>query len=145
LSSFVQEIEPVKFDAATIPARGMWTAVCWPAIALAAALAVGGGVSRTLADDVANVILAPATPDQRLTVRDRLIAGLQARLQSEVTFIDHALAAVQAGQLPQQMVDETFFWARKKAADPSHGRPRRPIIYFEPALIARANALHVTL
>jgi hypothetical protein len=141
----VQEIESVKFEAATIPVRPAWAAVGWTAIVLTVSLSIVGRVSRTRADDVANVTLTPAKPDQPLTVRDRLIAGLQARLQSEVTFIDHALAAVQAGQLPQQMVDETFFWARQKAADPSHGRPRRPIIYFEPALIARANALHVTL
>jgi hypothetical protein len=141
----VQEIESVEFETATIPARGAWAAIGWAVIVCAASLAIVGGTSRTFADDAAKVILTPATPDKPLTVRDRLIAGLQARLQSEVTFIDHALAAVQAGQLPQQMVDETFFWARQKAADPSHGRPRRPIIYFEPALIARANALHVTL
>jgi hypothetical protein len=96
-------------------------------------------------DALANVILSPATPDQPLTVRDRLIAGLQARLQSEVAFIDHVLLEVQGGHIPQQMVDETFFWARQKAGAPRSGRVQRPIVYFKPAMIARANALHVTL
>jgi hypothetical protein len=96
------------------------------------------------ADDAANVILTPATSDKPATVRDRLIAGLQARLPSEVAFIDQILLAVQNGHLPQRMVDETFFWARQKAADPAHG-PQRPIVYFRPAMVARANALHVTL
>jgi hypothetical protein len=122
---------------------------CWRQI-IAFALLTLGVVGRTdqrsaWADDAANVILTPATSDQPVSVRDRLIAGLQARLPSEVAFIDQILLAVQMGHLPQRMVDETFFWARQKAADPAHGRPRRPIIYFQPAMVARANALHVTL
>jgi hypothetical protein len=102
-------------------------------------------LTASRADDVASITLTPATPDKPVTVRDRLIAGLQARLQSEVGFIDAVLAQVEAGHIPQQMVDETFFWARKKAGDTRFGRPRRPIIYFEPAMMARAKALNVTL
>ena len=106
---------------------------------------LGLAVERSVrADDAANVILTPATSDKPATVRDRLIAGLQARLPSEVAFIDQILLAVQNGHLPQRMVDETFFSARQKAADPAHG-PQRPIVYFRPAMVARANALHVTL
>jgi hypothetical protein len=115
------------------------------AILAACGLAILGGAGRTFADDAAVLNPTPAAPDKPITVRDRLITGLQVRLQSEATFIDHVLLQVEAGHLPQQMVDETFFWARKKAGDPAHGRPRRPIIYFEPALVARANAIHVTL
>jgi hypothetical protein len=45
------------------------------------------------------------------------------------------------------MVDETFFWARQRAGvDPrGQGRVRRPIIYFRPAMVARAKRLNVTL
>jgi hypothetical protein len=117
----------------------------WITILLACGAAIVGGAGRTLADDTAVLILAPATPDQPISVRDRLIAGLQARLKSEVAFIDHVLLEVQTGHIPQQMVDETFLWARQKAVDPAHGRPRRPIIYFQPAMVARANAIHVPL
>jgi hypothetical protein len=130
-------------------AWSIWRTLGLAALATAALVLCGlfGRVGERIAraDDVAILSLTQASPDQPISVRDRLIAGLQVRLQSEVTFIDHTLAAVQAGHLPQQMVDETFIWARQKASDPRHGRPRRPIIYFQPALVARANAINVTL
>ena len=97
-------------------------------------------------DELANWNLTPATPDKPITVRDRLIVGLQARLQSEVQFIDDVLFQVQMGHIPQSMVDDTFFWARQRATiPPRYGPPQRPIIYFKPAMTARANALHVTI
>jgi hypothetical protein len=115
------------------------------AFALVVCLVDHGEPRAARGDELANLNLTPATPDKPITVRERLIVGLQARLQSEVQFVDDVLGQVQAGHIPQSMVDETFFWSRQKAGDPKYGRPRRPIIYFKPAMIARANALHVML
>jgi hypothetical protein len=114
-------------------------------LTLVACLIDQGEPRTARGDKLANLNLTPATPDKPVTVRERLIVGLQARLQSEVQFVDDVLGQVQAGHIPQSMVDETFFWSRQKAGDPKYGRPRRPIIYFKPAMIARANALHVVL
>ncbi len=99
----------------------------------------------TAADEVQKVDVTPAKPNQPITLRDRLVVGLQARLKSEVAFVDAVVTQVQAGHLPQQLVDETFFWARQRVALARDGRSHRPIVYFEPAMRARANLLHVSL
>jgi hypothetical protein len=52
---------------------------------------------------------------------------------------------VNHGLLPQRVVDETFFWARSRASVVRNGRTRRPIIYFQPAMAARAQRLGVEL
>jgi hypothetical protein len=88
--------------------------------------------------------LRPATPERPVSLRDRLITGLRARLKSELAFVDAVVAKVEAGELPQRLVDETFFWARMHAMAPRRGnRYQRPIIYFQPALIARANRIGI--
>jgi hypothetical protein len=102
-------------------------------------------VQRAMADETDKVDVAPAKPNRPITLRDRLIVGLEARLKSEVAFVDAVVAEVQAGRLPQRLVDETFFWARQRAAIVRFGRINRPIIYFQPAMRARANLLHIAL
>ena len=89
--------------------------------------------------------LVPAKPQRPISLRDRLVVGLQARLKSEVAFVEHVVAQVHLGNLPQRVVDETFFWARNRASTLRHGRTRRPIIYFQPAMMARAKRLGVEL
>jgi hypothetical protein len=97
------------------------------------------------APEVEPISVAPAKADRPISLRDRLVVGLQARLKSEVAFVDVVVQRVQSGQLPQRQVDETFFWARQRAAILRNGRTRRPIIYFEPAMRARADRLHIQL
>ena len=49
----------------------------------------------------------------RSRLRDRLVVGLQARLKSEVAFCRRGgRRRFKPGNLPQRLVDETFFWAR---------------------------------
>jgi hypothetical protein len=109
--------------------------------------AISGRIANraTAADDVQKVDITPAKPNRPLSLRDRLIVGLQARLKSEVAFVDAVVAEVQAGHLPQRQVDETFFWARQRVALARDGHSHRPIVYFEPAMRARAKLLHVSL
>jgi hypothetical protein len=89
--------------------------------------------------------LAPATPNQSISFRDRLIAGLQARLPAEIEFIDRVLAEVGARRLPPTLVNQTFFWARQRTALSRDGRTYRPIIYFRSAMTLQAKRLGVAL
>jgi hypothetical protein len=92
-----------------------------------------------------SVHVSPAKVDQPITLRDRLVVGLQARLKSEVAFCDLVATEVQLGHLPQGIVDETFFWARQRASAPRNGLKYRPIVFFQPGLKARAARIHVAL
>jgi len=105
----------------------------------------GRVVQRSIADEVQKIEVAPAKPNRAVSLRDRLVVGLQARLKSEVAFVDAVVVEVQAGHIPQQQVDQTFFWARQRAALVRDRRAYRPIVYFEPAMRIRANLLHVAL
>jgi len=97
------------------------------------------------ADEVQKVEVDAAKPNRPISFRDRLVVGLQARLKSEVAFVDAVVAEVQAGHVPQRLVDETFFWARQRATIVRYGRSNRPIVYFVPAMRARAKLLNVSL
>jgi hypothetical protein len=115
---------------------------------LVAFLVLDGRVSLGLAaneEQVANIVLTPARPQQPVNLRDRLVVGLQARLKSEVAFVDKVAFRVRVGQIPQRVVDQTFFWARDRASVVRAGKTRRPIIYFQPAMSARAKRLGITL
>jgi hypothetical protein len=90
--------------------------------------------------------LNPAAPGKPVTFRDRLVTGLRARLDSEVDFVESVVAEVQAGRLPQRLVDQTFFWARSAAARRQRsGRNPRPIIYFQAAMTLQARRIGVSL
>jgi hypothetical protein len=94
---------------------------------------------------VPRIAVSPVRPRQPLSLRDRLVVGLKARLESEVDFVELIVLRVQTGDLPQRLVDETFFWARQRAEARRQGRPRRPIIFFQPAMRLRAERLGVEL
>jgi hypothetical protein len=96
-------------------------------------------------NSVERVALAPATVQRPISLRDRLVVGLQARLKTEVAFVELVAMRVRTGDLPQRIVDETFFWARARGGTLRNGRTRRPIIYFKPAMTARAKKLGVAL
>jgi hypothetical protein len=112
-------------------------------------IVMGGLVQRCLAavneNEVERVAVTPARPQQPVSLRDRLVVGLQARLKSEVAFVEDVAFRVRIGQIPQRVVDQTFFWARDRASVVRAGRTRRPIIYFQPAMIVRAKLLGVAL
>jgi hypothetical protein len=91
------------------------------------------------------ISLTPGASTRPVSLRDRLIVGLRAMRPSEVTYIDVVVARVHSGHLPQRLVDETFFWARERVARQNGDRDRRPMIYFQPALTARALRIGVEL
>jgi hypothetical protein len=97
------------------------------------------------AAETQRVAVSAGRPQQAVSLRDRLVVGLQARLKPEVEFVERVALRVQTGHLPQRLVDSTFFWARQRASVNHRGRERRPIIFFEPAMRARAERLDVEL
>jgi hypothetical protein len=117
---------------------------CIRVVALVAALLVAHALAAQ-DNSVERVALAPAKVQRPISLRDRLVVGLQARLKTEVAFVELVALRVRTGELPQRIVDETFFWSRARAATLRNGRTRRPIIYFRPAMAARARKLGVVL
>ncbi|MCC7474909.1 MAG: hypothetical protein IT425_05905 [Pirellulales bacterium] len=107
---------------------------------------IGLALRSLAATDNGKVVgISPAKANQPISLRDRLVVGLQARLKSEVAFCEFIALKVNTGVLPQRIVDETFFWARQRAASPRNGNNYRPITYFLPAMRARAERLRIVL
>jgi hypothetical protein len=114
-------------------------------LAIALILPDRGFHRAATAAEVGRINVTPARPNRPISLRDRLMVGLQARTKTEVQFVELVAARVASGDLPQRVVDETFFWARSRAAVIRNSRTRRPIIYFQPAMVARAQRLRVSL
>jgi hypothetical protein len=102
-------------------------------------------VRHAQAAETQRVIISPGRAQQVVSLRDRLVVGLQARLDSEIAFVELVVLQVRLGKLPQRIVDQTFFWARDRASISRNGNSRRPIIFFQPAMRARAERLRVAL
>jgi hypothetical protein len=110
------------------------------------AMCCGAFVARAAAaEEAAMVTVTPAKPNRPNSFRDRLVVGLKARRKSELAFIDAVVSAVETGRIPARLVDQTYFWARGRAGNTWYAKSRRPIIYFQPAMRARAKKLRVAL
>jgi hypothetical protein len=127
---------------ATIVVVATCAAICFSVVDIPS---LGGGERAAVADGIEPLALTPATPNKPVSFRDRLIAGLRARLDSEIAFVDAVVAAVADGDLPQPLVDQTYFWARQRSTRSRDTRLYRPIIYFQIAMRARAERLGVEL
>jgi hypothetical protein len=114
-------------------------------LALALLLPDHASDQAVAATGVQRVAITPARGRVPISLRDRLLVGLQARIDTEVAFVERVVLKVNTGKLPERVVDQTFFWARQRAAVGRSGRPRRPIIFFQPAMIARAKRLGIEL
>jgi hypothetical protein len=115
------------------------------ALLVAAAFVFAVRLQYAPAGERQRMVIAAGGAQQVVNLRDRLVVGLQARLKSEVAFVELVAAKVRTGKLPQHVVDETFFWARDRASISRNGNSRRPIIFFRPAMTARAKRLRVEL
>ena len=82
---------------------------------------------------------------RQVSLKDQLMFGLLARTKADRDFVDLVVAKVEAGELPRPLVDSTFLWARGRAASRRDAATVRPMIYFRPALIARAKKLKIEL
>jgi len=73
-------------------------------------------------------------------LKDQLKNGLKARRPQDFAFIDRVCTMVADGQLPVELVQSTFQWARKNAKDENYPYP-----WFEYALRARAKKLGIVI
>jgi hypothetical protein len=71
------------------------------------------------------------------TYYEVLSAGLKCRRPSEFAFVKSVAAKVETGVLPRNLVDSTYFWARR--------HPPYPYIQFEFALKTRAKKMGISL
>jgi hypothetical protein len=101
--------------------------------------------AQAATNEAERVVVTPSRGSTTISLRDRLVVGLQARLKSEVAFVELVAAKVRTGQLPQRLVDETFLWARQRVSNGRTSRSYRPIVFFQPAMRARAKRLKVDL
>ncbi len=82
---------------------------------------------------------------RQLTLKKQLTVGLKAVTPGDKAFIDKVVIKVDEGKLPRSLVDSTFLWAREKADARSYARSLRPMVYFQPGLIARSKRLGIEL
>ncbi len=133
--------------------RKRWSrSLGWTLVALAlAALVVESffplvTTAQQSTDPAAQQSTDPATSQGRkITLRDQLTTGLRAFTKADRAFIDKVVILVEQGKLPRRLVDGTFLWARDRAARRSFSRRLRPMVYFQPALVARAKRIGVGL
>jgi hypothetical protein len=88
---------------------------------------------------------AAATEGRKLPLKEQLTLGLKATTKADKEFINLVVQKVEQGTLPRPLVDSTFLWARERANRKSPSRSLRPMVYFRPALAARAKMMHLTL
>ncbi len=82
---------------------------------------------------------------RQVTLLDQLRVGLKAKTKADVAFLELVVLRVNQGKLPRKMVDATFLWARNRYKSRPLDHRRRPIVYFQPALIAQAKKIGVVL
>ena len=82
---------------------------------------------------------------RQLTLREQLVTGLRAFTKADFDFIDEIVILVDQGKLPRRLVNSTFLWSRDRAARRSFYRRLRPMVFFRPAMIARAKRLGLSL
>jgi len=80
---------------------------------------------------------SPGVDGAGIDLRIQLEKGLKARLPREFDFIDHVVGMVDNNQLPRDLVQSTFLWARPK-------KPY-PFPYFENGLRLRAAKRGISL
>jgi len=94
---------------------------------------------------VALTLGTPALAVTEANLSERLRAGLKVRTKAEHKFIDRVVILVHTGKLPQKIVDQVFFWARKRAAQKLGAKKKRPMIYFQPALVRIAKKMDIKI
>jgi hypothetical protein len=105
---------------------------------LIAALLLATGLFAAGASSSGSSASKKVAAEKTADLQDRLEKGLKARRPVEFEFIEKVVAHVESGELPVELVDRTFFWARKR-------EPQRPFQHFERALKILARRIGVDL
>ena len=82
---------------------------------------------------------------RQVSLFDQLRVGLKAKTKADIAFLELVVLRVNQGKLPRKMVDATFLWARNRYKGRPTDHRLRPIVYFQPALIAQAKKIGVVL
>jgi hypothetical protein len=82
---------------------------------------------------------------RQVTLFDQLRIGLKAKTKADIAFLELVVLRVNQGKLPRKMVDATFLWARNRYKARHANHRLRPIVYFQPALVAQAKKIGVVL
>jgi hypothetical protein len=90
------------------------------------------------ADDEPSGSATPQPGGKVADLEQTLKSGLRARRQLEFDFIHQVVLKVKAKELPADLVQSTFQWARKRGS-------RYPYPYFERGMRERAQRLGVDL
>jgi hypothetical protein len=120
-------------------------------LALCAALANGVIGSSSRAIEIEN-LPRPVTPADRLKAGgrqvglfDMLRVGLKAKTEADFEYITEVVKLVDEGKLPREMVDSSFLYARYRYRTHPSSFKLRPMVYFQPALTARAKKIGVII
>ena len=116
----------------------------WMLVAVTFLALAAGGLSP-LATTAQQSTNPPTNQGRKITLRNQLTSGLRATTKADLAFVDQVVLRVEQGKLPRRLVDGTFLWARERAARRSPTRRLRPMVYFQPALVARAKRIGVPL
>ena len=108
------------------------SAIAWALLAAFSGLPVGVAVAAAPSGQSGS-----AGGAQVADLKKQLEAGLKARRPQEFAFIARVMALVDAKELPRELVQSTFDWARKKQP--------HPFQYFERALRIRAAKIGVDI
>ena len=92
----------------------------------------------TLSCTLLPAVVAAQIIDGRVSLRDRLKAGLRCRRPEEEAFADHIADLVDQKKLSEGLVLSTLKWAVDR-------RPNFPFYYFRDAIKIRAKAVGVTV
>ena len=106
----------------------MFTSRAILCLAVAASLLRAAGGNNDLVAQQPST--SPGVSGPAIALKDQLEKGLKARLPREFAFIDRVVKMVDNQQLPLDLVQSTFLWARVK-------KPY-PFPYFETGLRTRA-------
>jgi len=121
----------------------------WPHIAvclLVIMLGVGlqqliGAEGREVDHDIAQPLSRLSQDDVGVKIanlKDQLEKGLRVRRPLEFAYVDYIHGLVQTGDLPVQLVLETFHWSRRQD-------PHVPFPYFQRAIRLRAARAGITI
>lgn len=108
------------------------------------ALAAGGAAIRAQQSGI-QPFDARNGEGRQVTLRQQLRVGLKAVTKADFAFIDLVVQKVEAGVLPRKLVDSTFLWARRRVEAQRRQYYKRPMVYFQPALVLRARGVGVKL
>jgi hypothetical protein len=116
---------------------------------LAASVVVAGAAGVALRAQQPSAPVTASDPADRsgrqISLEDQLRVGLKAVTKADFAFIELVVQRVDEGVLPRKLVDSTFLWSRRRVQRQRPQYRKRPMVYFQPALVLRSRAIGIDL